>query len=62
MLDLEGEDGVVSIEFGGTQIGFYTDFNGRAEDHASEGFDWNEDGDLLSENLKMVLKKYENYL
>lgn len=60
VLDLETDDGIVSIEFGGTRVGFYTDFNGRAEDYASEGFDWNEDGDLLSENLKMVLKKYEN--
>ena len=38
-----------------------TDFNGRAEDYASEGFDWTDDGDLLSETLKMLLCKYANH-
>ena len=59
VLDLEVEDGIISIEFGGTQIGFYTDFE-RTEDYASEGFNWTEDDDLLSETLKMLLCKYAN--
>lgn len=61
VLDLEVEDGLVSIEFGERRIGFFTDFNRREEDYASEGFDWTDDGDLLSETLKMLLKKYENH-
>lgn len=60
VLDLEVEDGLLSIEFGGTQIGFYTDFEGDLENHASEGFDWTDNGYLLSETLKTLLKNYEN--
>ena len=60
ILDLEVRDGLVSIEFGGTQIGFYTEFKGGMENYASEGFDWTDKGDLLSETLKTLLKKYEN--
>ena len=61
VLDLEVEDGLVSIEFGGHRIGFFTEFEEGMEDYSSEGFDWTDDGDLLSETLKMVLKKYENH-
>ena len=48
----------MSIEFGGHKIGFYTEFKEGMDDYASEGFDWTEDGDLLSETLKMLLCKY----
>ena len=58
VLDLETDDGIVSIEFGGHKIGFYTEFKEGMDDYASEGFDWTEDGDLLSETLKMLLCKY----
>jgi hypothetical protein len=61
VLDLETDDGIVSIEFGGHRIGFYTEFEEGMEDYASEGFDWTEDGDLLSETLKMLLCKYANH-
>lgn len=60
VLDLEVSDGKVSLEFGGTQIGFFTDFKNGVENHASEGFDWIEGDDLLSETLKTLLHKYEN--
>ena len=56
-LDLEIEDGIVSIEFGDHKIGFFTDFREGVINYASEGFDWT-GGDLLSENLKMLLCKY----
>ena len=59
-LDLETEDGIVSIEFGDHKIGFFTDFKDGVGNYSFEGFDWTPNCDLLSENLKMVLKKYEN--
>jgi len=56
-LDLEIEDGIVSIEFGDHKIGFFTDFKDGVTNYTSEGFDWIPNCDLLSENLKMLLKR-----
>jgi hypothetical protein len=57
ILDLEIEDGIVSIEFGDHRIGFFTDFREGMTNYASEGFDWTPNCDLLSENLKILLKR-----
>lgn len=57
--DIETEDGVISVEIGRTQLGFYTDFNKGIENYTVVGFDWPVHEELLSETLKMLLKRYE---
>ena len=53
-LDYTGEFGLISLEFGGGKIGYFTDFRGM-ENYGSEGFDWCP-GDELPGILNKLLK------
>ena len=53
-LDLENDLGLISLEFGGNQVGYFTDLPGR-QNYGSEGFVW-DDHEELPANLKLLLE------
>lgn len=56
---IKTQDGVITVEIGETQLGFYTDFNEGIENYTVDGFDWPVHEELSSETLKILLKRYE---
>ena len=58
-LDYTGELGLISLEFGGGKIGYFTDFPGHSN-YGSEGFYW-KPGENLRSPLDILIKgKYPN--